>query len=436
MTPAAAPTGKSKSWFSALLHANPVLRIAFVHLVSKRRQTLVATLGVMFGITVFIFQAGLITGLQTYMIDKIVNNQAHVHIFNEPEKNRPPLLLKLPEYQDSWVTVRNQKQKDVLKKLKDGPKLMEVLAKHPAVLGVAPYVGAQGILKAGFKETPASLSGIDIDKENLLFNLHKEVIAGNITELKVITNGVILGVGLAEKIGAEVGDVLSLATTAAIVDVKVVAITQSGITQVDDNRAYINLRLAQNLLNADRTYITDINLKLKNVDDADQLADYFQSTLGYRAQSWKEANAGIFGVFKIQNIATALVIVSILVVAGFGIFNILMMMIYEKMTDIAILKSVGFRNTDIRNLFMIEALIIGFVGGILGLIVGYGACVLAGTIKIKLRGLVTLDHLVINFEPWFYSAGFAFAMVSTALAGYFPARKASKVDPVEIIRGK
>lgn len=436
MAAMAAEKQHKASLFSKMVQGRPVLRIALVHLISKRRQTLVATLGVMFGITVFIFQAGLITGLQTFMIEKIVNNQAHVHIFNEPQKNRPPLLKAAQGYENAWVVVRNQKEKDILKKLKDGPKLIEVLGKHPAVLGIAPYVGAQGILKAGFKETPASLSGIDIDKENQLFNLHKEVTEGNIMELKVIDNGIILGSGLAQKIGADVGDVLGLATSVAIVDVKVVAITQSGITQVDDNRAYINLRLAQNLQNADRTYITDINIKLKDVDEADKLADYFQATFGYRAMSWKEANAGIFGVFKIQNMATALVIFSILVVAGFGIFNILMMMIYEKMTDIAILKSIGFRNADIRNLFLIEAMLIGFVGGLLGLLVGYGVSNLAGQIRIQLRGLVTVDHLIINYDPLFYLSGFAFAMVSTALAGYFPARKASKIDPVEIIRGK
>jgi lipoprotein-releasing system permease protein len=183
-------------------------------------------------------------------------------------------------------------------------------------------------------------------------------------------------------------------------------------------------------------YFTDLNLKLKNVDNADVFSATMRKTYNLQAQSWKEANAGIFGVFKIQNIATYLVIISILIVAGFGIFNILMMMIYEKMTDIAILKSMGYRNGDIRRLFMIEALFIGIVGGIMGLIAGYGASVLATKIEVKIKGLVTLDHLTVNFDPWFYVSGFAFAILSTALAGFLPARKASLIDPVDIIRGK
>jgi lipoprotein-releasing system permease protein len=413
-----------------------ILRIAFIHLVSKKRQTVVAMLGVMFGITVFIFQAGLITGLQTFMIDKIVNNSAHIHIYNEPEKYPKSILALNNTNPLNWVVVKGQKQKEVQKKLRNGMQLVAILEKNRAIEGAAPFLGTQAIVKASFKELPVSIAGVNIDRENQLFNLNKETVSGDIMRLKTLPNGIILGAGVADKLGAEVDDILNISTTTTTLDMKVVAITASGITAVDDSRAYVNLRSAQKLMNVDLLYITDINLKLKNVDKADALAAELQRTLGYKAQSWKEANAGVFSVFKIQNMATILVIVSILIVAGFGIFNILMMMIYEKMTDIAILKSIGFKNRDIRRLFMIEALTIGFIGGVLGLSLGYGVCRMASTIKVSLRGLVTLDHLTINFDPLFYLAGFAFAIISTALAGYFPAVKASRVDPIEIIRGK
>jgi lipoprotein-releasing system permease protein len=216
---------------------------------------------------------------------------------------------------------------------------------------------------------------------------------------------------------------------------KVVSITATGITTIDDNRAMVNLRTAQKLMNKDKLYITDINLKLTDVDRAEEMSEKLQKTFGLKAESWKEANANVFSVFKIQNIVTYLVIISILIVAGFGIFNILMMMIYEKMTDIAVLKSVGYKNRDIRNIFMVEAVVIGLAGGILGLCLGFVVSYFVSKIEVRLAGLVTLDHLTINFDPNFYAAGFIFAIVTTALAGYFPALKASKVDPVDIIRG-
>ncbi len=414
----------------------PVLRIALVHLLSKKRQTAVAMLGVMFGITVFIFQAGLITGLQIFMLDKIVNNSPHVHLFNEPDKNPPPILSKIYNRESDLVVVRNQKQKEGDKKIRNSSGIMDILRRMPGVLGVAPNVATQAIVKAGFKQMPVTISGVEIEKEDALFNIHKDVISGDIKRLDVISNGIILGKGVADKLGARVDEVVTVATTQSAIDMKVVSITSTGITTIDDNRAMVNLRMAQKLMNKDKLYITDIHLKIKDADNADVISDDLSKTFGLKAQSWKEANANIFSVFKIQNIATYLVITSILIVAGFGIFNILMMMIYEKMTDIAVLKSIGYKNRDIRNIFMVEAVVIGFIGGLLGLAHGWLASYVASKIEVKLAGLVTLDHLMINFDPMFYAAGFGFALVTTALAGYFPARKASKVDPVDIIRGQ
>lgn len=142
-----------------------ILRIAFIHLVSKKRQTVVAMLGVMFGITVFIFQAGLITGLQQFMVDKIVNNSAHIHIYNEPEKYPKSILAKLNTNANNWIIVRNQKQKEIQKKLRNGMKLVSILEKYKGVEGAAPFLGTQAIVKAGFKELPVSISGINIDRE-------------------------------------------------------------------------------------------------------------------------------------------------------------------------------------------------------------------------------------------------------------------------------
>lgn len=413
----------------------PVLRIAMVHLISKKRQTAVAMLGVMFGITVFIFQAGLITGLQIFMLDKIVNNSPHVHLYNEPEKNPPSILSKIYHEDNQMVVVRNQKQKEIDKKIRNSSGIMEIIKKMPGVIGVAPNVATQAIVKAGVKQIPVTISGVEIEKEDALFNIHKDQIAGDIRRLDIINNGVILGKGVADKLGATIDDIITVSTTLSTIDMKVVSITSTGITSIDDNRAMVNLRIAQKLMNRDKLYITDINLKLKDVDKADEMSGDLSRLFGLKAQSWKEANANVFSVFKIQNIATYLVITSILIVAGFGIFNILMMMIYEKMTDIAVLKSIGYKNRDIRNIFMVEAIVIGFTGGLLGLAHGWLASYVASKIEVKLAGLVTLDHLSINFDPMFYLAGFAFAIVTTALAGYFPALKASKVDPVDIIRG-
>ena len=122
--------------------------------------------------------------------------------------------------------------------------------------------------------------------------------------------------------------------------------------------------------------------------------------------------------------------------AGFGIYNILNMLIYEKMNDIAILKATGFSGRDVQMIFMAQAMIIGFIGGILGLLIGYGLANLIGTITFRTEALPTVETYPINLNPMYFIIGFSFAMLSTFLAGYLPSRKAKKIDPVTIIRGQ
>jgi lipoprotein-releasing system permease protein len=190
------------------------------------------------------------------------------------------------------------------------------------------------------------------------------------------------------------------------------------------------------LLNVQSSYITDISIKLKDIDKAPALAREWENRFGYQAQDWREKNASVFSVFKIQNIVTYLVIVSIMVVSGFGIFNIITMMIYEKMTDIAILKAIGYTDKDIRHIFLAEALLIGFAGGLLGLLLGFVISLIAASIPFQVEGFVTSERLNINFDPLFYTFAFVFGLLTTAIAGLLPARKASRVDPLHIIRNQ
>ncbi len=150
----------------------------------------------------------------------------------------------------------------------------------------------------------------------------------------------------------------------------------------------------------------------------------------------KTANAQFETGTTIRNLITYAVSITLLIVAGFGIYNILNMLIYEKMNDIAILKATGFSGKDVQYIFMSQAMIIGFLGGILGLLIGYGLASLIGTLPFKTAALPTVTTYPVNINPLFFIIGFSFAMVSTFLAGYLPSKKAKKIDPVTIIRGQ
>lgn len=407
------------------------------HLLSKKRQTIVAMLGVTFGIAIFIFQAGLMSGFQTMFIEQTVNTSANIRIYNDVQGERPSLLDRFHDDGKTWNVVRNQKPEVEDPKLKNGKQLMDIISRHPDVAGVSPFIGSQAIFKLGIAQISGRVSGVEIEKENAIFSVEKYMIEGDLRKLETTPNGIILGEGLAMKLGAKVGDNMFVVSPKGIgLDLKIVGIHKSGIVELDNSRAYINIRNAQKLLNVDGSYITDLNIKLKDINKAKPLSRYFQEKFGYTAQDWESANANIFSVFKIQNMVTYLIIASILIVSGFGIFNILMMIIYEKLPDIAILKATGFKDKDIRTIFLTESLVIGILGGLLGLAVGYALQQIVGHIKMDVRGFVAMEYLQFNSSPAFFVFAYMFGLIATALAGYIPARKASKVDAIDIIRSK
>jgi lipoprotein-releasing system permease protein len=250
-------------------------------------------------------------------------------------------------------------------------------------------------------------------------------------------NGILMGKGLAEKLNAKLNDRISITTPGGVrMLLTIVGIFQTGITQIDQTKSYANLSTVQNILQKDSRYITDINLKLKDLNLAKALAVDYQRNFGYRAEDWETANATILVSFTFRNFITYAVVITLLLVAAFGIYNILNMTIYEKMKDIAILKATGFSGSDVTAVFMMQALIIGLAGGILGLLLGFLISYAISRVPFHADTLINIDHMPVKFDPFYYWVGLLFGLVTTSLAGFFPSRKAAQVDPVEIIRGK
>ena len=416
---------------------NIVLGIAVRHIVSRRRQTIVAMLGVMFGISIFIIQAGLITGMQGNFIQTIIDNSAHIRMYNEANVNRSSIISTVYDNSDTWNIVHHQKPKDVKPDIKNPYEVIRIIETDPRVLGASPFLSSQVFFRYGTLEVPGNAEGIDIDRENKLFNLDEDIIDGSLTAMKSNPNSVILGSGLARKLNVHVGDRVTLSSPiGASLELKVVGLHESGITAIDKTRAFISTGNAQKLIQKSNQYITDINIKVKDIEQADVMARSLNRQFGYTTLDWKKANERFFSVFLIQNIVTYIVITTILIVSGFGIFNILNMMIYEKLPDIAILKSMGFSNGEVMRIFLYQALTIGFFGGLLGLGVGYVTSWGLSKIPLRIEGELTMNHLTVNSSIYFYITAFIFGVVTTAAAGYFPARRASNIDPVDIIRNK
>jgi lipoprotein-releasing system permease protein len=196
----------------------------------------------------------------------------------------------------------------------------------------------------------------------------------------------------------------------------------------------MNLSGIQQLLGRDRDYITDIRIRLKDRDKAKALSAAFTRQYGYRSDDWATVNAPIKAGNRIRDTLTYVVSFTMLLVAGFGIYNIMNMVILNKMKDIAILKAQGFNRKDITQIFLSQSLAIGILGGMLGLLIGFIFSYGLAQLPFPHDEYMVIKFYPVSFETKHYLIGAAFGLATTFLAGWAPARKAARVDPVTILR--
>jgi lipoprotein-releasing system permease protein len=413
-------------------------QIAGTHLLTKRKQSIIAMLGVMFGISMFIIMISFMTGVNQFLEDMAMDNTPHVHIYKPIEvQDRKIIALNQPGKENAWYVVQHQKPKNDLSKIKNGMMMMQQIERMPEVLGVAPQVSSQVFYNNGPVQIPGNIYGIDVKMQDKLFNLGERMDNGDLEDLLKGSDVVVMGRGLAKKMNVSVGDRVSATTPdGGNLTLKVVGIFSFGIAAMDETRCYATIATVQKILQKDPSYVTDLNIKLKDIQGASAFKEKLENQYkDVYIEDWETANASLLAGDQIRNILTTVVCVTLLTVAGFGIYNIMNMNIINKMKDIAILKATGFQGNDITAIFLLQSLMIGIAGGLMGLLIGFLVSYLLSVTPFPAGDFIRMDTFPVNFKPLHYFFGVFFGFLTTLFAGYFPSRRASKIDPVQIIRG-
>ncbi|MBP6055490.1 MAG: ABC transporter permease [Cytophagaceae bacterium] len=412
-----------------------IIQVSISLLLARWKQTLVAAVGVTFSIAMFVTLLGFMNGLNDLLDGLIMNRTAHIRLYHDINVSKiQPVDLLSPQTKNF---VRSVKPKNQRLEIYNSAQIMQAIKRDDRVLGVAPKINAQVFYNVGSVDLTGVINGIDPDEENRLFMFSDYVTAGNYLDLKNIPNSIILGKGVADKMAANIGDVVQVTTSKGErLQLKVVGFFQSGLQDLDRVQSYCSISTTQKLLGVSNNYITDIQVKLKDILQAPAMAIEYQRYYETDAIDIQQANSQFETGSSVRTIISYAVGVTLLVVAGFGIYNILNMMIYEKMDSIAIMKAIGFSGKDVNMIFIFIALSIGVFGGAMGLLVGFGISNIIDNIPFNTDSLPTIKTFPINYNPIFYIIASIFSIVTTYLAGYFPSRKASKIDPVIIIRGK
>jgi lipoprotein-releasing system permease protein len=410
--------------------AKLILDIAWTHVTARVRQTLVGMAGVAMGVGFTIMMAGLMEGSQIDFLRQLVDTMPHITVQDE-RRAAPPQPADREYGAVQMSGVANVGSRPGIRY----PETAMASLRSWIPGDVAPQVKTTAIIDHGGGRIGITMVGIDPRQEIRVSKLATQMREGQITDLNRAPNGIIIGEALAEKLAVKAGNTVSLiGGQGTEVSATVAGIFRSGMKRVDEGQIYALLSTAQ-LMMGQSGIVNELRLRLNDPLVANKIAKQVEAQTGYKSVSWQEANSDLLSSFAVRDFIVLTVMGAMLLTSSFATYNIISTITHEKRQDIAIMKSLGMHEVAVRRIFIIEAALIGVVGIIVGWLIGYLLCY--GWSKITIFNPLTGSTvpLSIYYSLKHYIVVGGISLLCCTGAAFFPARKATRVHPVEIIRG-
>lgn len=410
--------------------------LAIRYLLARRKQTILTMLGVFFGTAAFISISGFMLGFREYFVNQLINTSAHVHIqareeFLTEHSLDESFYNKIYEHVFWHIPPSGRKNSAIVE---NPQSWYQRLKSDPRVSAFSPQLTADVIFTNGKSTVATSLIGCDPLQQQKVTTIREYITEGKFADLAMASNRLVIGEDLQKKLGVMLSqNILVSSANGSSMPFKVVAIFKTG-NMLADSLAYSAINDVQRM-NHTPNQVGEIVVKLHDYSQSASLATNWSKISPEKVQSWDQINADIFKVFVMQDTIRFMIIAAILIVAGFGIYNVLNMTTIQKRKDIAILKSMGYSTGDIIFLFFFQGLVLGVSGATLGLLFGYLFCLYLSTIPFS-GGRMTAGagYLMISFRPQIYFQAGMLAIIASCIASILPARAAGKLNPIEIIR--
>lgn len=403
-------------------------QIALTYILANKKHTLVAALGITIGITISIFMNSMGSGFTKKSNGMIFNNAPHIRVYKNDEICTPLIREKDSA---SLMLISNPSIVPKSNHISDPKRIVKLLKAQPEVTIASSEIAVKIFYNSGMSQIPGEASGVEIEEADKMFGIKPTIVEGKIEDLLAHPNGILLGVDIAKKINAKTGDNISITSSKNNTKtMKVVGLFKTKNTIVDKTKSYISLNSAQQFLGEGASYATNINVNVHNFEKSEKYALRLSNLTGYKAEDWKEANSSQLSGFKMRGIIIASMGFSILLVSGFGMYNILNITISQKINDIAILKALGFQGGNVIRIFLLQGIFIGFAGITTGLILAF--LLVYSTSKVYLGD--DTGYFPIVLDLGIFTRGTIFGFAITLFASYMPSRKTANVDPVSIFR--
>ncbi len=398
-------------------------RVALRFLREGRMQTLLIIVGVAAGVAVIAYITALVNGLQANTVNKTLGTQAHISL-------RAPDDAVTPSWPHAFgveVMTESQARAQRLRSVANWQALLPLLEQRPEVRTVSPMVSGSGLALRGEASQSIALMGVDLERYDRMADLRGKRVSG---ELRLEPGEAVLGTELARDLGLRVGDRFSVNTGRVSESMRVTALVDLGIKDLNRRTVIVPLRSAQSLLNLPGG-ATVIELQVHDVWTAEQVAAELRRMLPYKIESWQETNAQLVSALRAQSISTAVIRIVVAIVVVLGIASVLVVSVVQKQREIGILRAMGATRGQIQRVFLVEGALVGALGSVLGVLLSMSLIWLFSVLALGSDGM-PLFAIHLPFETAVRTA--LLAVVCGVLAALAPARRAARMDPAQAIR--
>jgi lipoprotein-releasing system permease protein len=413
--------------------------IAFVHLRERKRQTILTALGVAVGSAMLVTTISVARGSSSNVISKVIDTVPHVVISAERMVPLVPDNLAVQTSGRIAMLTKNstQNEQEVIKNYAAVVKTIQPVAE---LRSISPFVLSKVIARNKTRFTPCVVRGIIPPLEAEIAGLKKNLLEPQaLDELAATPNGILVGDLLAKKLALGYrGRVVLVTKNSEEFPVTVVGRFSSGFNAKDEREAYVNLSLAQRMEGIAANSVSGIGLRTAQVERASQTAKSVQALSGYKSESWDESNRNVIEFYNRNALITLVLVGFVFVVAGLGVSSVMTTVILQKVKDIAIMRSMGMQGNSITRIFMLEGLMIGILGVVVGSPVGHVICHLVETIRFEAStaGVLKADRITIVETPETHLIVIGFGILIAVISSWSPAQKATRYVPVSILRGE
>ncbi len=415
---------------------SPTLRIAFRFLTAKKRSMMMSLSCIVLGVGLFVVTQATTSGFEEFFIKTILGTNGAIRI---EDKIQSTIRTMSADNKDgaSGFQIINREGSKFIEGIEEPKLVINAIREFENIAGVSEVLHGAVVIRSSFKNETVRAYGINLEDHERVSDIRSQIIHGAIEDFRSTPSGALVGKVMADRLLLSVGDSFileSIGDNRQVRRYRVSAIYETGVSEIDRSRLYLNMGECRSLLRKP-TGASFIQVAVHDRNRAPYDVQRIEEVVHHNAQSWQEREKSWLEVFRALRISTGITVSVFTLIAGLAMFNTLAMMVLEKTKDIAILRSMGYTRQDISRIFLWQAMIVLAIGTVLGASMGALVTYAVSQVRISIRGIFATDTFIVSWSPWHYIAAIGTAVVMVMIASLWPARRAAKLEPGDVIRG-